>query len=239
MADMTRFGIKEVADVKFFEVGDDASVQAALNAKGKEVISFDTLKVSNIESTAENTEARGGKGNAALISWDYGREVTVTLEDALLSMESLSLLFGDEDGNNTITIDANKFPGTYTVVGTTYARNESDGKDHVFTFVIGKAKVQSETTLTMEAEGDPTVLGMTLKVLRCKDGTMMQLLRDDTPINADGTGGTAFVTIVDTNGKVESYRLIAGTDWADAGITGTFDPALPEKVRTGTYYKKA
>lgn len=238
MADLTRFGIKEVADVKFFKVGDDASVQAALDGKGDEVISFDTLKVSNIESTAENTEARGGKGNAALISWDYGREVTVTLEDALLSMESLSMLFGDEDGSNTITIDANKFPGTYTVVGTTYARNESDGQDHIFTFVIGKAKVQSETTLTMEAEGDPTVLGMTLKVLRCKDGTMMQLIRDESPVSANGIGGTAYVTIVDTDGKVESYHLTAGTAWADAGITGEFEPALPSKVQTGTYHRK-
>jgi hypothetical protein len=237
MANLTRFGIKEVADVKFFEVGDDASVAEALDKKGKEVISFDTLKVSNIESTAENTEARGGKGNAALISWDYGREVNVTLEDALLSMESLALLFGDAS-SETITIDANKFPGTYTVVGTTYARNESDGKDHLFTFVIGKAKVQSETTLTMEAEGDPSVLNMTLKVLRCKDGSMMQLMRDETPM-VEGIGGTAYVTIVDVDGKVESYHLEAGSAWADAGITGNFEPALPEKVVTGTYYKKA
>ena len=237
MANLTRFGIKEVADVKFFEVGDDASVAAALENKGAEVISFDTLKVSNIESTAENTEARGGKGNAALISWDYGREVTVTLEDALLSMESLALLFGDSS-SDTITIDANKFPGTYTVVGTTYARNETDGKDHLFTFVIGKAKVQSETTLTMEAEGDPSVLSMTLKVLRCKDGTMMQLIRDDNPV-VDGVGGTAYVTIVETDGKSASYHLEAGSDWADAGITGEFDPVLPSKVTTGTYYKKA
>ena len=238
MADLTRFGIKEVADVKFFEVGDDASVMAALEGKGTEVISFDTLKVSNIESTAESTDARGGKGNAALISWDYGREITVTLEDALLSMESLALMFGDKTSND-ITIDANKFPGTYTVVGTTYARNETDGKDHVFTFVIGKAKIQSETTITMEAEGDPTVLGMTLKVLRCKDGSMMQLIRDESPVDADGVGGTAYVTIVETNGQTQSYHLTAGSAWADAGITGEFEPALPAKVTTGTYKKKA
>jgi hypothetical protein len=238
MADLTRFGIKEVADVKFFEVGNDASVIDALEGKGAEVISFDTLKVSNIESTAESTDARGGKGNAALISWDYGREITVTLEDALLSMESLALMFGDKTSNDII-IDANKFPGTYTVVGTTYARNETDGKDHVFTFVIGKAKIQSETTITMEAEGDPTVLGMTLKVLRCKDGSMMQLIRDESPVDADGVGGTAYVTIVETDGKTQSYHLTAGSTWEAAGITGTFEPALPAKVTTGTYKKKA
>lgn len=29
-----------------------------------------TLKVSTIEQTAETTDARGGKGNAKLITWD-------------------------------------------------------------------------------------------------------------------------------------------------------------------------
>lgn len=188
MADLKRFGIKEVADVRFYDIatGADASATAAYDAiKGKTpVIEFDTLKVSNIESTAENSDARGGKGNAALISWDYGREVTVTIEDALMSMECLALLFGDGD-SESIVVNANRFPGTYTVVGKTYARNESDGKDHLFTFVIPKAKIQSETTLTMEAEGDPSVIGMTLKVLRCKNGDMMELLRDDTAFNPD------------------------------------------------------
>lgn len=193
MADLTRFGIKEVADVRFYEItaGADASAEAAYAAiKGKTpVIEFDTLKVSNIESTAENSDARGGKGNAALISWDYGREVTLTIEDALMSMECLSMLFGDKT-NDTITINANKFPGTYTVVGKTYARNESDGKDHLFTFIVPKAKIQSETTLTMEAEGDPTVIGMTLKVLRCKNGDMMELQRDGSPYDADAEGAS-------------------------------------------------
>ena len=184
-----RFGIKEVADVSFYAVKDTVkSIADALDTtKGyvgaTPVITFDTLKVSNIESTAENSEARGGKGNAALISWDYGREVTVTLEDALLSMETLSLLFeNDPTGNDEVVINANKFPGTYAVIGTTYARNESDGKDHVFKFVIPKAKIQSETTLTMEAEGDPTVIGMTLKVLRTANGDMMGLVRDEAAI---------------------------------------------------------
>jgi hypothetical protein len=191
MADITknlptkRFGIKEVADVHFYKVDPKVeSLTEAITAyEGKNstpVISFDTLKVSNIESTAENSEARGGKGNAALISWDYGREITVTIEDALMSMETLSMLFeGDlENVDNTITINANTFPGTYAVIGTTFARDEATGTDEIFKFVIPKAKIQSETTLTMEAEGDPTVIGMTLKVLRIKNGDMMGLVHE-------------------------------------------------------------
>lgn len=173
--DITRFGIKEVADVAFYALGENGK------PTGEPVMVFDTLKVSNIEFTAEQAEARGGKGNAPLIIWDYGREVTLTIEDALLSMETLALMFENDvtKGSDGITISANTFPGTYYVEGKTFARNENDGKDHLFTFKIHKAKINSEVTLTMEAEGDPSVFGMTLRVLRDKDGNMMELIRDE------------------------------------------------------------
>lgn len=170
-----RFGIKEVADVAFYALGTDGL------PTGDPVLVFDTLKVSNIEFTAEQAEARGGKGNAPLIIWDYGREINVTLEDALLSMETLGLMFENSKtagSDGTIEISANTFPGTYYVEGKTFARNEGDGKDHLLTFTIHKAKIQSEVTLTMEAEGDPTVFGINLRVLRNKDGKMMTLERD-------------------------------------------------------------
>ena len=170
-----RFGIKEVADVAFY------ALDAQGLPTGDPVMVFDTLKVSNIEFTAEQAEAHGGKGNAPLIIWDYGREINVTLEDALLSMETLGLMFENSKTAGTdgkIEISANTFPGTYYVEGKTFARNEADGKDHLLTFTIHKAKIQSEITLTMEAEGDPTVFGINLRVLRNKDGKMMSLERD-------------------------------------------------------------
>jgi hypothetical protein len=172
-----KFGIKEVADVGFYAVGDITVEGNVITATKAPVLKFDTLKVSTIEMTAESSEARGGKGNPALVSWDYGREITVNLEDALLSMDTLSHLFeGKANEDDVITINANKFPGTYAIVGVTYARDE-DGKDNLFYFYIPKAKIQSETTLTMEAEGDPTVFNMSLKVLRGNAaGDMMQLI---------------------------------------------------------------
>ena len=182
---LNKFGIKEVADVRFYEVGDvavDANTGAIVIPEGKTdnpVLELDTLKVSTIEFTAEQSEARGGKGNAPLIIWDYGREVNVTLEDALLSMKAMQLMFGD-DGTGSIEINANKFPGTYAVVGKTFARNYEDGKDHLFTFYIPKAKLQSENTLTMEADGEPTVFNMSLRVLRGDNGKMMELIADNT-----------------------------------------------------------
>jgi hypothetical protein len=78
----------------------------------------------------------------------------------------------------TIDVSANAFPGTYYVTGDTYARSEATGKDEFFQFIIPKAKVLSESnTITLEAEGDPTVFAMSLKVLRPKDGVMMKLVQ--------------------------------------------------------------
>lgn len=66
------------------------------------VLYLDTLKVSTIEQTAENVSARGGKGNPELVSWDYGKEITLTLEDALFSAKSMAMMYGVDvaDGND-------------------------------------------------------------------------------------------------------------------------------------------
>lgn len=68
------------------------------------MIYFDTLKVSSMEQAAEETSARGGLGNAEQIIWDYGKEVTVTLQDALLSPASYNLLWGGELSLNHIKV---------------------------------------------------------------------------------------------------------------------------------------
>ena len=182
------FGIKEVADVGFYEVGT-VTVDSATGAvtAGTPLFVLDTLKVSTIENTAEQADAKGGKGNAPLIIWDYGREITITLQDAVLTQETLSMMFEGNaaDSSNEIVISANTFPGTYAVVGKTFAR-DINGKDSLFTWYVPKAKVNSEVTLTMEAEGDPTVFDMNLRVLRDSDGTMVKLIRD-TSVNAETT----------------------------------------------------
>ena len=189
------FGIKEVADVAFYPVGsitvDESTGKIQKNAEytgsTDPLFILDTLKVSTIENTAEQTEARGGKGNASLIIWDHSREITITLQDAVLSEKTLSMMFEGNaaESDNCITISAQTFPGTYAIVGKTFARNVADGKDHMFTWYVPKAKVNSEITITMEAEGDPTVFDMNLRVLRDSDGTMVKMIRakDDADVN--------------------------------------------------------
>lgn len=274
---LAKYGIKEVADVVFYELNK-------LGEPAFPVLYLDTLKVSTIEQTAESSDARGGKGNAALISWDYGKEINVTLEDALFSAKSMAIMFGNgkvnpyvgknayimktesfiataavasvtngtaptgdfgwdkyftaPDGKRyekknpkfykadaafkansdteldnpvsaiekderyfctydlkvngaVIEVSADSFPGTYYVTGDTYARSEASGTDEFFQFIIPKAKVQSENTITLEAEGDPSVFNMSLKVLRPSNGKMMKLVKyelvDEIP-NTESSG---------------------------------------------------
>ena len=233
---LEQYGIKEVADVTIYDI-----------ATGSPVLFLDTLKVSTIEQTAEQAEARGGKGNPPLIIWDYGKEITVTLEDALFSPASMAIMFGDENGvepvstitrmrkvalttaittlpvsgkkyykagtsgagmvsattadltagaivyeeetislgvggnGSKIEITAEKFPGTYKLVGETFARNRKTGKDDYFQFVIPQAKMGSENSITLEAEGDPSVFSMTMRVLRPETGAMMELIQYNDP----------------------------------------------------------
>ena len=86
-----KYGIKEVANVYFEALDDDSSAGIY---KGDIVLYLDTLKVSTIETTAENVAAQGGWGNPKLIQWDYGKEINLTLEDALISLESLRFMMG-------------------------------------------------------------------------------------------------------------------------------------------------
>ena len=276
-----RYGIKEVANVYFEALDNEPEVN--IN-KGDIVLYLDTLKVSTVETTAENVSAQGGWGNPKLVTWDYGKDINVTLEDAVISWEEMRILMGalmkkgsteqplkirknalvsidnegdwaidklvytgddteragltdkgrhnlpatklekfkwidmtrglrgtqvdfeenkpdeyeDEKGNTIaykvrifwedeasqeakdateLVISPDRYPGTYRVVGDSLIRSEKTGRDEAFQFVINKAKMLSEVTLTMQAEGDPSTFNMTLNVLRDEDGNMMSLIK--------------------------------------------------------------
>jgi hypothetical protein len=287
---LQRYGIKEVADVTFYDIDEKGN-------PGAPVLVLDSLKVTSIEQTAETTEARGGKGNAKLIVWDFGKEITINIEDALFSPKSLSIMMANGkvdyksstgstadkiyvkksarvvaklqdsytsegktllreysatapsifiDGREisstevsdlkyyhavegqvglaevtnsqyyagevyiatwnhpiaaktTITIEPNSFPGTYYVTGDTMVRSDVSGKDEYFQFIIYKAKMQAEQTISMEAEGDPSTFNMTLQVLRGADGKMIDFVKyeffndNDDKEDNDSTGGDGWL----------------------------------------------
>jgi hypothetical protein len=164
-AGTTLFGIKDVADVTLTPLD------------GGITLDLDSLKVSNIEFTSEEVFARGGHGNAKLIGWDYNREITITLQDALLSMDSLGAIFGATGSATSVVIGPDTFPGYYSFTGTTYGKDK-DGKDVVLTITAGKVKLSSNATINLEAEGDPTVFDMTITVLKDDDGNLMTITGD-------------------------------------------------------------
>lgn len=73
-------------------------------------------------------------------------------------------------------------------------RSEATGKDEAFQFIIGKAKVLSNTTITLQAEGDPSTFSMTLNVLRSTNAQgkneMFKLVRYSLEESTEETGGT-------------------------------------------------
>lgn len=88
-----RYGLKEVANVVFFDI-----------ATKKPAVFFDTLKVSTIENDSESAEARGGQGNNKLMSWDFGRTATLSIQDALLSDVSLAMLAGTQTKSSNVVV---------------------------------------------------------------------------------------------------------------------------------------
>ena len=87
-----QYGIKEVADVTIYSIhkkedgsGDIYYVPA---------LYLDTLKVTTTEKTASNVWAQGGLGNSRLICWDYGKEINLSITDALCTPASLGLCWG-------------------------------------------------------------------------------------------------------------------------------------------------
>lgn len=95
-----QYGIKEVADVTLYAIELDENDEEIYIP----VLYLDTLKISSVEQTAEQTSARGGLGNPHLITWDYGKEITVNLEDALYTPASISMLWGGKYASKSVEL---------------------------------------------------------------------------------------------------------------------------------------
>lgn len=80
-----QYGIKEVADVVFYSItriGDEEFYVP--------VLYFDTLKVTSLDKSVTAVPANGGKGNGKILSWNFGKDLKLKLEDALFSQMSLN-----------------------------------------------------------------------------------------------------------------------------------------------------
>lgn len=88
-----RFGVREICEV----VLRAKATQYLGNKKyykNEPVLYFDSLKTSSLEGAATTVYATGGRGNTRLVAWEGERTLTFTMEDALISPESFSILSG-------------------------------------------------------------------------------------------------------------------------------------------------
>lgn len=129
---LDKYAIKEVADVMFYELDSTGAPSAP-------VLYLDTLKTSTLSQSSETVDARGGKGNVKLLSWDTNKELTLELTDALFSAKSLGIMFGgtmtDNDDEQEVlktvraadvteystTVGGSKTYFGFTIKDTTYA----------------------------------------------------------------------------------------------------------------------
>lgn len=162
----------------------DTNGNAVINKTAEIIKTVPKAQVKKITYAAENAstaeiEIRGTKVTLSAVKLYDETGATVEVAQQEGSQAPYAYLTGTIDGKNIseIVISAETFPGNYYCTGDTYARSEASGEDEFFQLVIPKAKVTSENTLTMEAEGDPSTFSMNLKVLRPADGKMMKLIK--------------------------------------------------------------
>lgn len=205
-----KYGLKEVADVIFFDVRTN-----------KPVLVFDTLKVSNIENASESAEATGGKGNASLISWDYGRTATLTMQDALLSDQSLSMLAGNEIQD----AQAN---------GTTITRYEvviagENGAIETSHVAVGEINAYDNSTGVMADELEVTDTEGALTVAGATAGDKIALFYE-----SEAEEGATLVTF--SSNKFPSMYRVVGTSLVrdEDGIDHAFQFVIPRaKLQAG------
>ena len=88
-----KYGVRDIVDVVLRAKGT-MDLGNKRFYKNEPVLYFDTLTTSTLEGASTTVYAQGGKGNARLMAWEGERTVTFTMEDALISPESLSVLTG-------------------------------------------------------------------------------------------------------------------------------------------------
>ena len=88
-----KFGVREIANV-VFRAKSDIMIGNSLFKKNQPVLYIDTAKTSTLEGAATTVYATGGRGNTRLIAWEGEKTLTFSVEDALLSPISFSMLSG-------------------------------------------------------------------------------------------------------------------------------------------------
>ena len=113
-----RLGVREICEVVLKAKGTQR-VGNKTFFKNEPVIYFDSLKTSTLEGAATTVYATGGRGNSRLIAWEGERTLTFTMEDALISPISFSILSGaglmEANAEDTIHVHTTEYTDKVTV----------------------------------------------------------------------------------------------------------------------------
>ena len=174
-------GIHEVADVQLEDT-----------VSGEVVLYLDTLKISTLEQTADQSESRGGKGNPVLIIWDFNKEITVTLQDAVVSMASLAVCIG---GSAVAPADLDEY-------------------------TIRKTEVVVQTSATPVYPSGVTGSTPSLKYINVTRGTrgvgVPTVVADDVvrffwDIDGDDSGAAAYIININPSTFPGTYKVVGDT----------------------------
>ena len=86
-----KFGVREVANV-VFKAREKQKIGSLTFNPGQPVLYIDTAKVSTLDQNATTFYAVGGLSHARLLGWQGEKQLTFTVQDAVLSPMSINLL---------------------------------------------------------------------------------------------------------------------------------------------------
>ena len=243
-----RFGVREICDV-VFRAKSKMTLGNRTFYRNEPVIYFDTLRTSTLEGASTTVYAQGGRGYARLISWDGEKTITFTMEDALLSPESFSILSGaglvdaSEDKamyvhqtsqvkvetDNTIVLPAlacwNK------TITTPAGEKYSDGAADIFVMVLdNNGEVNAEPCIPAKVEHNVPEQGQTTITCYSHEGTLPARQPDGGVVHKnDGVDMPAEFII--PNGKVQSnFTFTMAANGDPSVFTFTVD-AFPDYTK--------
>ena len=193
-----RFGVREICDV-VLKAKTAMKVGNRVFYKNEPGCYFDSLKTSSLETQSNAVYAQGGRGNARLVSWEGERTVTFTMEDALISPISFSILSGAG------VIDASATTPLYM--------HTTEQTDKVKVATTSSGNTTTKSSVTIQLSQKPYVRG---------NVTLDQSTGQISYSNEGPSGKEDFiyVMLLDERGEVISEPFIASEATSDITAAG-------------------
>ena len=117
-----KFGVREAVDVTFKAIVPEGQKSIKFGslefAPFEPVLVFDTLKTTTSEQAVTTVYAQGGRGNPKIVGWDGDKTLTLTMEDAVISKEGLSILM------NAQLVTSTEATPTYEHITKVFSKND-------------------------------------------------------------------------------------------------------------------